>query len=82
MIPRVCEKLASTWIDMNDVCAMKFKYDQLTCSPGRGKRVVWLMENPKRVSPSMSLLMRVPLPTPDGPTMTRADGWPSVPVSV
>lgn len=25
--------------------------------------------------------MRVPLPTPDGPTMTSADGWPSVPVS-
>ena len=46
----------------------------LTTSPWRGGRVVWLQEKPKRLSPSIRRLMSVPLPTPEGPTMTRAEG--------
>lgn len=41
-------------------------------SPGRGLRVVWLTENPKCSGNSLnSRLISVPLPTPDGPQITR-----------
>ena len=36
--------------------------------------MVWLHEKPKRLLLLMSLLMSVPLPTPEGPTTTKAQG--------
>ena len=35
---------------------------------------MWLQEKPKRGSLSIRRLMSVPLPTPEGPTMTNAEG--------
>ena len=47
----------------------------LTSSPCLGARVVWEQEKPNsRGEPSISFLMSVPLPTPDGPHTTRAEG--------
>ena len=37
---------------------------------------MWLQEKPKLSDPPMSRCIKVPLPTPDGPTMTSADGRP------
>lgn len=45
-----------------------------TCSPSLGDLVVWLQEKPNLSLPSISFLMRVPLPTPDGPHITRDAG--------
>lgn len=47
---------------------------QPTSSPGRGDRVVCDTLKPKCPVPSISLRMSVPLPTPDGPTITSALG--------
>ena len=46
----------------------------LTTSPALGWRVVWEQEKPKRWDPPVSRLMSVPLPTPEGPHTTRAQG--------
>jgi hypothetical protein len=46
---------------------------KLTTS-GRGCLVVWLVLKPKQLLSDISLLIKVPFPTPDGPTMTRALG--------
>eukprot|EP00976_Prorocentrum_cordatum_P010604 211819-Prorocentrum_minimum.AAC.1 len=44
-------------------------------SPGRGARVVWLTEKPKRSGKSaISRVISVPLPTPDGPHTTIGFG--------
>ena len=47
-----------------------------TCSPCLGERVVWEQEKPNRRGElSISFLMSVPLPTPEGPHITRAEGF-------
>ena len=48
--------------------------DRRTCSPSRGARVVCEQEKPYRSEPAISFLISVPLPTPEGPHMTRALG--------
>lgn len=40
----------------------------------RASLVVWLQEKPKRSDEAMSLLIRVPFPTPDGPHITKVVG--------
>lgn len=45
-----------------------------TFSPSLGSRVVWLQEKPNLSELAISCLIKVPLPTPDGPQITMALG--------